>query len=438
MKHSLLLIAVFCCCSTALAAEDPLFARYIGKAATATGVIQSPDGSLYVSGYQWTDNSGDMWIVKVNERGKILWRKALGGPYSDAAVAVARADDGGVVVCGATVSFGVYNPISYVNDIVLVRLDGRGKVLWKYTYGEIGDDRPVSCIRTSDGNYLVLAESNSFDLVTSSNRDILLVKVDRNGRLLWSRQMGTRGDDLPIDIAQLGDQTFLLACFNKLILLDWYGRVLWAHDSSNIYFNQIVSTSDGGAAVLGEIILSTNPNTGTTALLRFSSGGDLLWSRLLGSPDQNSFSAIGAAPDGGIVVAGASGLRSEYDTDVRTAKIDRHGKMVWRRVLGAAKSERIHDVAVLEGGGSVVLAGSTGVETTSEYYDTALLWKTGGSHGRPVPCLERPLQPLPVVAGAGWLVSPGELTVARSVDVQSLPVPVNLYVPVLNARKSCD
>lgn len=87
-------------------------------------ITRSSDGNGFlIAGYTLSFGSGseDVWIVRTDGNGNMLWSRALGGSASDAANSVHLTYDGGAVVAGYTLSYG-----AGVHDLWLIRLAPAG------------------------------------------------------------------------------------------------------------------------------------------------------------------------------------------------------------------------------------------------------------------------------------------------------------------------
>ena len=85
-----------------------------------------------------TDRFGkrDYWILKLNPLGEIEWQHTYGGNADDQLTSIAQTTDGGFWVAGTSSSdtSGTKKSVAIGNeDIWVLRLDARGKVLWERT-----------------------------------------------------------------------------------------------------------------------------------------------------------------------------------------------------------------------------------------------------------------------------------------------------------------
>lgn len=142
----------------------------------ARDITATPDGNYVVTGYTTTiDNGdvsgfhtggtgGDIWAVKFDESGTLIWQKCLGGTKNDIAFDVSVHPDGGYLFCGNTSSNNF--DVSYNNggsDAWVIYTDETGNKIWDKPLGGTGSDEGKRAIVNSEGNVAVLAISGSSD-----------------------------------------------------------------------------------------------------------------------------------------------------------------------------------------------------------------------------------------------------------------------------------
>ncbi len=155
-----------------------LWNRLIGETGTGShiySVIQSSDGSFVLAGEFTPTGTGnyDMYIVKINSSGTILWTRTVAGSGYDMAYSVTQTTDGGFVLGGYTNSYG-----SGGYDMYIVKLNSSGSLQWSKTVGGTGDEQALSIIKTTDGGFIAAGYSSSFG---NGGKDIFIVKFDTSG-----------------------------------------------------------------------------------------------------------------------------------------------------------------------------------------------------------------------------------------------------------------
>ena len=103
------------------------------------------------------------------------WNRTYGGGADDLAHSVVQAVDGGYAIAGSTNSFGAGSL-----DVYLVKTDSAGNMLWNRTYGGTKDDAAYSVVQTSDGGYAIVGYTDSFG---AGGFDFWLVRYIYDGDL---------------------------------------------------------------------------------------------------------------------------------------------------------------------------------------------------------------------------------------------------------------
>ncbi len=159
----------------------------------------------------------DLWLIKINAAGAEEWQKTLGGSGDDRLVTIKRLADGGYII-GANTNSPVSGEKSQQHlgglDLWILRLDKKGKLLWEKTFGGIYNDEVKTIVPTKDG-FIIGAQSNSpiganKAVDTNGGYDIWLLTLDHNGNLLQQHSYGGTADDFLTDLLPV-DNGYLLA-----------------------------------------------------------------------------------------------------------------------------------------------------------------------------------------------------------------------------------
>lgn len=138
---------------------------------SAHSIVQTSDGGYALAGFTYSFGSGDkdFWLVKVDSQGNMEWNKTFGGTGIDDAVSLVKTSDGGYVLAGCTSSWGAGS-----NDVWVVKTDSFGNLVWSQTYGGAGADYAYSIIQASDGGYALVGNTASFGM---GSTDCYFVKI---------------------------------------------------------------------------------------------------------------------------------------------------------------------------------------------------------------------------------------------------------------------
>lgn len=137
---------------------------------------------------------GEFWGHKLDTNGNLEWRRYFGGTNNDRVYQVIEAQEGGLLLVGASESndFDVTDSRgSY--DFWAVRIDLQGNLLWEQSYGGSEIDIAYAATATSDGGYLLAGDTRSNDLDITDfigSADVWLVKIDDQGNMQWQKTLG--------------------------------------------------------------------------------------------------------------------------------------------------------------------------------------------------------------------------------------------------------
>jgi hypothetical protein len=96
-------------------------------------------------------------------------------------LAIAATNDGGFILAGSmTTTTGVAdgNRGNGGKDLWLIRLDAFGNILWNKNYGGSGDEVPSAVHQTADGGMIICGSSTVANL-----KSVFIMKTDRNGEI---------------------------------------------------------------------------------------------------------------------------------------------------------------------------------------------------------------------------------------------------------------
>jgi hypothetical protein len=146
-------------------------------------VASTPSGFLVAAtaiNFQKSDMNA--WLLSFDSAGKLVWQKSVGGAKLDRIDALIPVDDGMVCV-GSTKSTGKGEA-----DVWVMKIDFDGKILWQKTIGGAKDDWGSGATRVKDG-VVIVGRTESFGTATDDS-DIWVLKVDDSGKLSWSQRIG--------------------------------------------------------------------------------------------------------------------------------------------------------------------------------------------------------------------------------------------------------
>jgi hypothetical protein len=129
---------------------------------------------LMIGTYQPNGINFSMGVIRTDSAGNVLWSKTYGGGIRDHATSGDETVDKGFIISGYTASFA-----DTMGDIYLVRIDSIGNVLWSKTFGGQYEDYSWSVLQTSDSGFILTGWTNGLGMTGVS--DVYIVKTDSMG-----------------------------------------------------------------------------------------------------------------------------------------------------------------------------------------------------------------------------------------------------------------
>jgi hypothetical protein len=355
---SVSLVALF----TQYAHAQVRFAKTYGGTSydSASSVQQTSDGGYIVAGMTTSFGAGnwDIFLIKTDANGNILWAKTYGGTYSEYASSVQQTSDGGYIVAGMTTSFGAGG-----RDILLIKTDANGDVQWAKTYGGTNDDFAYSVQQTSDGGYIVAGTTNSFGAGVG---DFFLIKTDASGDIIWAKTYGGTNTDLAYSVQQTSDGGYIVTGLTRsfgagwndvfLIKTDENGDIQWAKTyggtSSDAAYS-VQQTSDGGYIVAG-FTYSFGAGVGDFFLIKTDASGDIIWAKTYGGTNTDLAYSVQQTSDGGYIVAGFTLSFGAGGRDILLIKTDANGNIIWAKTYGGTNWDEGYSVQQTSDGGYIL------------------------------------------------------------------------------------
>lgn len=143
----------------------------------ARSIIQTNDGGYSIAGFTVLEDTEDkdFWVIKLDKDGNKVWDRTFGGTSEDWANSIIQTKDRGYMVAGWTKSMGAGK-----TDVWIVKLNKRGNLVWDKTFGGSENDEAHSIIQTDDGGYAIVGWTKSKG---AGNSDVWVIKLDENGNL---------------------------------------------------------------------------------------------------------------------------------------------------------------------------------------------------------------------------------------------------------------
>lgn len=276
-------------------------------------LVKTADGGYCAAGTTdlSANDSTDIVIYRTNPTGDLLYSYRIGDARYNELTGLCENADQSFTICGNTL--GTFNDPNNT-EIFVTRVDDFGNLLWSNSYGDIGPDAANGLLKRWDGSVIITGSTGSL------TQSALIFKVDQLGQLVWSTTLNT---------------------------------------NFSARFTKAVNTSDGGVLAIGS---THNGSSNADHLVaKFDNNGVLLWSKTIFNNAQNTAELsedIIPAGDGGFVICGYAERTPGSDYDVCLYKIDSNGNIVWSRHIGSPQNDLGYSL-LRAYNGNYIIAGKT-------------------------------------------------------------------------------
>ncbi|MET0465523.1 MAG: T9SS type A sorting domain-containing protein [Chitinophagaceae bacterium] len=232
-----------------------LWYKQLGDKPATLRVLKQTRSNEYIAVTEMKDVFANLYdVYKFDGTGKIAWTTQVGANSIRDVIATR---DGGIILTGTL-------DVSFINyETILIKLDASGNEQWNKKIGDLRVwEGGRKIVETAEQDFVIVGSSQpEFDIVSS----LYLLKIDRLGNKLWTKTF-TEGisTDHGYDLLVTSDQGYLLAgSSNKqpfanrdllLIRTDKNGNQLWRKTYDLHLMDegfQLMNSSAGGFLVLG-------------------------------------------------------------------------------------------------------------------------------------------------------------------------------------------
>jgi len=385
------------------------------------------------SSSQQPNNGYDFHLVKLNQQGEEVWEKYFSGQNHDFLSATVNTQDGGFLISGTSFSskgLDKKEDSKGGSDFWLIRINEFGDELWQKTIGSASDEEARAVIQTTDMGFFVagnimtgsLREPQGTRTLGYGSKDVLVVKLDKNGKELSQLILGGKGLDEVEKMIPTKDGGALLGVYSRsgavagsgmpeagskassqmpkasgnfgegdywIIKLNKEGKVEWEKNfggKGDDHLRTLALTSTG-YLIGGESRSERSGNKtvgieeGTDLwLISLNERGEEIWQKSYNFKNRDVLMGMsviaGKQEDGsgkskGVLLGGYTQAEGRIESDDETfwmLYLDQNGNEQWRKhVKGESRKreERLSDIK-LNRDGSIVLAGTSAEELGKE------------------------------------------------------------------------
>ncbi len=316
--------------------------------------------------------SSDGYIVKLNATGTVEWQKLVGGSLDDSFSNVISTSDGGIMAIGYTKSNDFDVTSNYGgNDVFLVKMNQQGDIVWTKTYGGADNEVGNAIEETNLGGYIIAGTttSNTFNGNTVDDFDgtnSFLLKIDADGNIQWVKTYGSNSNDSCRDVIQCTDGGYATANITNannfagsigyhsiwVFKTNETGELLWQKVYGDIldWTYSLQQTSDNGFIVSGNTVSGSSIPGGHGAedafLIKLDMNGDLQWQYCYGGSAREYALDVFETTDGNYIFTGGASSQNngqvsgnQGSSDYWVAKTDANGTIIWQNCYGGSSIE---------------------------------------------------------------------------------------------------
>jgi hypothetical protein len=324
-------------------------------------VLPTPDGGYLLVGMtQPSPADTDLYVMKTDSLGNMLWSASFGGTNQEYPYQMVESGDGNYLIVGYTSSYGAGK-----YDTWLLKMGPAGNIIWTKTYGGADDDVGHSIIATTDGNFVIAGRSSSFH---PANSEAYLMKVDPLGNTLWTQYYGGPQYETAHSVQQCLDGGYIFcgqtysygqgAGDIYMVKTDSYGNAVWSQTFGGTGIddgNWILQNTDGTYIICAETSSTGQQKDYDVQVIKTDAGGNSIWSKLYGGSDKDISHMMQLTSDGGYVIAAISRSFGWVNPDMWIVKIDVAGNTSWTQHYGGYDHEHCYAVKQTTDGGYIAL-----------------------------------------------------------------------------------
>jgi len=311
---------------------------------------------------------GDLWLIKTDAEGQKEWDRTYGGLGKDLGFFVQQTKDEGYIIVGGKKSFWIIG--SY--DLWILKTDAKGNVLWDRTFGGSGEDLGFSVQQTNDDGYII-AGYTSF----TNGKKAWIIKIDSQGNKQLDMATG-RADSEAASIGLTKDGGYIITGYtpssgsgkedvwliktNSKLHWDWLKTFGGPNRDLGL---SVQETEDGGYIIAG-LTESFGAGKGDVWLIKTDPKGDREWDRTFGGSNFDSGASVQQTRDGGYIVTGYNTTTIDnvgsysrlFNSDnigrVWLIKTDSEGIELWNETFGGTRNDWGNSVQETRDGGYII------------------------------------------------------------------------------------
>ena len=248
----------------------------------AYNVIETYDGGFAMAGTLLSGplGSDDIVLIKTDSSGTIEWQKAYGSFANDQGYDIRQTPQGDYLIAGFTT-----NTIGANYEAYVLKISSVGNVIWSEIFGGANNEGVYTIDFAANGNYVFGGKS---EMNSNGQADYLLTEMDTVGNIIWMKNYGGAGYEVAMQIRRTLDNGYILSGYSDsyisnlsydllAVKTDSSGNLIWAkdyHQTGVQYSGGVQQTEDGNFYFTGCTYVN---GTYDVFLLKTDSAGNTDW-----------------------------------------------------------------------------------------------------------------------------------------------------------------
>ncbi|MDO3426024.1 T9SS type A sorting domain-containing protein [Chryseobacterium sp. APV1] len=336
-----------------------------------TGSSIRPDNNQPASDNKKQNNGYDFHLVKLNQQGEEVWEKYFSGKNHDFLSATVNTQEGGFLLAGTSYSgkgLDKKEDSRGGSDFWLIRINEFGDELWQKTIGGTSDEEARAVIQTTDFGFFVAGNLQNSTKGYGS-KDLLVVRLDKNGKELSQLILGGKGLDEVEQMIPTKDGGALLGIYSR---------------SSEVNAGSGTTEAGSNKTINYQPKTSNNFGEGDYWIVKLSKDGKVEWEKNFGGKGDDHVRTLALTSTGYLIGGESRSERSgnksvgiEDGTDLWLLSLNDRGEELWQKSYSFKNRDVLMGMSVIagkqeDGGGKskgILLGGYTQAEGRIENDD---------------------------------------------------------------------
>ncbi len=282
MKKIATLIFLLTTCIQFANSQQTKFSKiyYDISAAKANAMAKTYDGGLILCG----NEESQLSVLRVDSLGDVLWAKKIGFTYDGTFNSLVRTTDSCFVLVGK-----IYNSLLWSYDIVIVKIDLSGAIIWTKVIEENDSQEAMSIEETYDGGFIV----TGYEFISLiPNSHILVLKLDSQANVEWYNVLsGGNTANIGSIVKQLPDSSFVVGGgVEDSSIFDGKGYICNFSRTGVLQWTNFYNTSTPQNFTINDLVIDSNgvfvygsSESGSLFIFKIGFNGSLIWSKEIGN-----------------------------------------------------------------------------------------------------------------------------------------------------------